>query len=198
MAALAMTALLLQGIIFPWQDAAVLRGARKAALLDAIAVSDQGRDPAQRDRVRVCIERLEEVNPCRRPVADAPESPSACWRLLYTTSEAILGMDRPAPFRPRPRILQHIDAFGLAAKNEEWILGGLVKNAVKAELKPRADGKTVDVGFVQFRIGGFPVNVDPLKFKGVLETTFLAEELRISRGDKGNLFVLSREGPPVI
>jgi hypothetical protein len=62
------------GIVLPWQNTEVLRVARKAALLDAIAVSDQGRDPAQRDRVRVCIERLEEVNPCRRPVADAPES----------------------------------------------------------------------------------------------------------------------------
>ena len=170
----------------------------KATLLDAIAISDQGRDFSQRDRVRACIEQLEEVNPTPRPVADAPEKLSACWRLLYTTSDSILGLNRPAPFRPRPLILQHIDAFGLAAKNEEWILGGLVKNAVKAELKPRKDGKTVDVGFVQFRIAGFPVNVDPLKFKGVLETTFLDDSLRISRGDKGNLFVLSREGPPVI
>jgi hypothetical protein len=198
MASVVVAALLVSGIVFPWQNPVALRAARKATLLDAIAISEQGRDFAQRDRVRECIEDLEGVNPTRRPVADAPESLSACWLLLYTTSDSILGLNRPAPFRPRPRILQHIDAFGLAAKNEEWILGGLVKNAVKAELKPRKDGKTVDVGFVQFRLAGFPVNVDPLKFKGVLETTYLDDSLRISRGDKGNLFVLSREGPPVI
>jgi hypothetical protein len=86
----------------------------------------------------------------------------------------------------------------LSHSQEEWVLGGLLKNSVVAELTPRKDGRTVDVGFRQFRIGWLPVNVDPAKFKGVLETTFLDDEIRISRGDKGNIFVLAREGPPDI
>lgn len=54
----------------------------------------------------------------------------------------------------------------------------------------------MDVGFTQFRVGWIPFNVDPAKFQGVLETTFLDDDVRLSRGDKGNLFVLVREGPP--
>ncbi|KAJ1627304.1 plastid lipid-associated protein/fibrillin conserved domain-containing protein, partial [Pavlovales sp. CCMP2436] len=137
--------------------------------------------------------KLEAINPTRRPLAS--DKLSACWRLLYTTSDAILGMPRPLPFQPRPRILQHISVEKLAAKNEEWVLGGILKNSVVAQLTPRKDGRTVDVGFKQFRIGWVPVNVDPAKFRGVLETTYLDDDLRISRGDKGNLFVLAREGP---
>jgi hypothetical protein len=169
---------------------------RKASLLDAVATSRLGRDLAARDRVSTLIAKLEELNPVPRPLETAPEKLSACWRLIFTTSDGILGMKRPPPFRPRPRILQHIDVASLAAKNEEWLFGGLLKNGVRAKLTPRSDGKTVDVGFTQFQIGWARINVDPAKFKGYLETTFLDDELRISRGDKGNVFVLVREGPP--
>ena len=51
------------------------------------------------------------------------------------------------------RILQSIDAADLLAKNEEWVLMGLLKNQVRAELTPRDDGRTVDVQFKQFGIG---------------------------------------------
>jgi len=36
----------------------------------------------------------------------------------------------------------------------------------------------------------------PASARGVLETTFLDDSLRVSRGDKGNLFVLVRVGAP--
>ena len=81
----------------------------------------------------------------------------------------------------------------LAAKNEEWVLLGLLKNSVKAELTPRTDGRTVDVQFRRFGIGWLRIPA-PASAKGVLETTYLDETLRISRGDKGNLFVLVRDG----
>ena len=50
----------------------------------------------------------------------------------------------------------------------------------------------VDVVFRRFGIGWlkFPA---PSSARGVLETTYLDEEMRISRGDKGNIFVLVRE-----
>jgi len=172
--------------------------ARKANLLAALTDANQGRVLSKRPQVDALIELVEELNPQPRPLEMAPEKLSARWRLVYTTSSSILGMRRPRPFRPRPRIFQHIDVARLEAKNEEWILGGLVKNAVRAKLTPRTDGRTVDVGFTQFRVGGIPFNVGPGRFKGVLETTFLDDELRISRGDRGNLFVLVREGPPAV
>jgi hypothetical protein len=52
------------------------------------------------------------------------------WRLVYTTSDSILGVSRARPFRPRPKILQSINAETLTAKNEEWVLMGLLKNQV--------------------------------------------------------------------
>ena len=50
----------------------------------------------------------------------------------------------------------------------------------------------VDVRFEQFRLGPivFPA---PKELTGSLTTTYLDEEMRISRGDKDNLFALLRE-----
>ena len=87
------------------------------------------------------------------------------------------------------------DASALAARNEEWVLLGLLKNQVRATLEPRDDGRTVDVQFTRFGIGWLRVPA-PASARGVLETTYLDGSLRVSRGDKGNLFVLVREGPP--
>lgn len=166
----------------------------KASLLEVIDQSSQGRcSPAMRSTVLAEIEALEALNPTPNPL-EAPELLTGCWRLIYTTSDSILGVTRPRPFRPRPRILQSIDASKLAAKNEEWVLRGLLKNSVRAKLTPRDDGRTVDVQFKRFGIGWLRIPAPP-SARGVLETTFLDDSLRISRGDKGNLFVLVRDGP---
>ena len=73
------------------------------------------------------------------------------------------------------------------------MLLGLLKNMVRARLTPRDDGRTVDVQFLRFGIGWLRIPA-PAAAKGVLETTYLDDTLRVSRGDKGNLFVLVREG----
>lgn len=168
---------------------------RKAALLDAIAASRQGREMSVRPRVQQLVEELEGLNPCPRPLESAPEKLTACWQLVYTTSDSILGSNRARLFRPRPLILQSINAAELSAKNEEWVLGGLLKNSVRAKLTPRDDGATVDVQFTRFGIGWVPIPAPP-SARGVLETTFLDDEMRISRGDKGNTFVLLNSGDP--
>ena len=43
--------------------------------------------------------------------------------------------------------------------------------------------------------GGLIRVTAPDSAKGKLDTTFLDEELRISRGDKGNLFILRQRDP---
>jgi hypothetical protein len=65
---------------------------------------------------------------------------------------------------------------------------------VKAELTPETSSR-VAVQFKEFKIFGLiPVKAPP-SARGKLDTTYLDEDLRISRGDKGNLFVLERAGP---
>lgn len=48
----------------------------------------------------------------------------------------------------------------------------------------------VAVQFKQFSIGPITFNA-PSSFKGELDVTYLDKEVRLSRGDKGNIFVLT-------
>lgn len=61
---------------------------------------------------------------------------------------------------------------------------------LKAESKSR-----VGVQFRQFRIFGLIPVTAPDSARGTLDTTFVDSTLRISRGDKGNLFVLQQRDP---
>jgi hypothetical protein len=53
----------------------------------------------------------------------------------------------------------------------------------------------VAVQFKTFRLLGFIPVTAPEAAKGALDTTYVDEELRVSRGDKGNLFVLRMVDP---
>ena len=174
-------------------DAGGAVAAAKTRLLAEVEGADQGRDLKRRGTVQSHIEALEAMNPTAAPLA----SPllSGRWRLVYTTSDSILGTKRLRPFRPRPRILQHINAESLRAYNEEWVLGGLLRNSVRATLAPApADAtRTVDVQFTRFGLGWLKIPA-PAKARGTLTTTFLDGDLRISRGDRGSIFVLVRDG----
>ena len=194
-----------------WQQVEIA----KVRLLAMCEAAGMGREVNRRAKVRPAIQALEDLNPTPRPL-ESPELLSGCWRLVFTTSDSILGLPRARPFRPRPgRILQSIGPDLSVVLNEEWVLQGALKNTARARLVPRDDGRTVDVSFDRFSIGWLRIPVpalavglrkdartgrrvppaNPPRNAGVLETTFLDETLRISRGDKGNLFVLVRQGP---
>lgn len=113
------------------------------------------------------------------------------WRLVYTTSASILGSDRPEPLRPKGPTYQIIDTAGLRAQNQE---GPPLYNEVKANLRVTGPD-SVDVQFSFFKIGGaIPIKA-PADAAGFLKMTYLDSEMRISRGDKGNVFVLLQEDP---
>lgn len=64
---------------------------------------------------------------------------------------------------------------------------------VEAELTPETSSR-VAVQFKEFKILGLLSIQAPPSARGKLDTTYLDEDLRISRGDKGNLFILERAG----
>ena len=109
------------------------------------------------------------------------------WELVYTTSASILGTNKPSFLRPSGKIYQTIDAESLRARNRETFP---FYNAVAADLTPTSDS-TVKVQFKRFFVLNGLIKVTaPERARGALEITYVDDDVRVSRGDKGNLFVL--------
>jgi hypothetical protein len=166
---------------------AAKREEAKAALLEAIKGTGRGTDAdeAAAARVAAAARDLERLNPTRAVLGPAL---TARWELLYTTSASILGSSRPSFLRPFGPIYQSIDAEALTARNQETVP---FFNAVDATLSPK-NTTTVDVQFQKFYILGFIPITAPASARGTLEVTYLDDDLRISKGNKGSLFVLKR------
>ncbi|KAK9830153.1 hypothetical protein WJX72_010026 [[Myrmecia] bisecta] len=162
------------------------RAQRKKQLLEAIQPLARGVQASQEDKARIeaLARAAEQANPTPKPLAS--DLINGQWRLVFTTSQSILGTSRPWFLRPSGPIYQVIDAVNLKALNREtWPFFNQVQARLTAE-----SGSKVKVQFTQFRIFGLlPVSAPP-SARGELDTTYLDEEMRISRGDRGNLFVL--------
>ena len=130
---------------------------------------------------------MEAANPTPKPLASGKLS--GRWRLLYTTSPSILGLNRPSLLRPAGPIYQYLDTDALTAKNQE---PAPFFNSVTAELTPQSASR-VAVQFKQFKLLGLIPVIAPESARGQLDITFLDDDLRLSRGDKGNLFVLTMD-----
>jgi hypothetical protein len=157
-------------------------------LLDFIAPLQLGALASEEDKstIEKLARQLERINPTKSPLL-SPKL-NGQWKLSYTTSESILGLSRPALFRPK-NIFQTLDNENLKGRNDE---GAPLFNAVKADLEPENDKKT-QVQFTTFYILGFIPVTAPASARGELEITYLDDDLRISRGNKGNLFVLKMQ-----
>lgn len=139
----------------------------------------------QKNAVDALAKELERMNPTKNVLG--PEL-SARWKLEYTTSESILGTKKPPFLRPFGPIYQTIRAEKLEARNQEtWPFF----SAVEATLEPVNSSK-VNVKFQTFYIGSIIPIKAPDSARGELTITYLDDDLRISRGNKGNLFILSR------
>ena len=161
----------------------------KVSLLEKVRNVNKGLLETKEDRIDILnlVDKLERLNSVKEPLKDPRLN--AEWTLEYTTSDSVLG--RGGYKRVGPT-LQIIDTTKLTAENKETIsfYGVNVQQRVTAKLTPLSKSQ-VAVQFDTFYVGPIPIKAPP-SAKGTLDVTYLDSDLRISRGDKGNLFVLSK------
>ncbi|WP_413175153.1 PAP/fibrillin family protein [Anabaena azotica] len=189
----------------------------KSALLEAIAGTNRGllATETQKQVILTAIAGLEDFNPTPRPL-EATHLLEGDWRLLYTTSKALLNLDR-FPFYKLGQIYQSIRVETTSVYNIAEIYGlpsleGLV--SVAAKFEPVSE-RRVQVKFQRSIIGlqklvgykspadfiqqiesgqkftaiDFPIKSDR---QGWLDITYIDSDLRIGRGNEGSVFVLSK------
>ncbi len=191
----------------------------KAELLEVIAGKNRGLLANEMDKVKVlsAIQQLEDHNPNPEPL-QAKELLEGDWRLLYTTSKSILGLDR-FPLFTLGQIYQCIRTSDARVYNVAEVSGlpfleGVI--SVCARFEPVSE-RRINVIFERSIIGlqRFLGYTSPSKFieeleqgkkflpidfsienreqKGWLDITYLDEDMRVGRGNEGNVFVLSKE-----
>ena len=191
---------------------------RKANLLNAIAPVNRGLEMSENQRKAIfsAVSYLEDLNPTPAPT-QTPELLDGDWLLIFTTSQELLGIDR-FPLYKLGNIYQCLRVaegkiFNVAEVKGLPLLGGLV--SVCANFTVVSD-KRVKVNFERLVAGsqslvGYqdvhsfidtlrsPKKLLAIDFKikredqkGWLETTYLDQNLRIGRGNEGNLFVLRK------
>lgn len=190
----------------------------KANLMDAIAGTNRGllASEAQKQAILAAIANLEDFNPTARPL-DAGDLLNGDWRLIYTTSKALLNLDR-IPLCKLGQIYQCIRVNTGTIYNIAEIYGvpyfeGLV--SVVAKFEPVSQ-RRVQVKFERSILGlkrlinysspaSFIHQIEAAKKltaidtplnseqqQGWLDITYIDSDLRIGRGNEGSVFVLSK------
>lgn len=190
----------------------------KNTLLDAIAGTNRGllATETQKQAILAAIASLEDFNPTPRPM-QASHLLEGDWRLLYTTSKALLNLDR-FPLCKLGQIYQCIRVETKSVYNIAEIYGlpsleGLVSVAAKFDPVPE---RRVQVKFQRSIFGlqrliaykspatfiqqiesgkkftAFDFSINSDQQQGWLDITYLDHDLRIGRGNEGSVFVLSK------
>ncbi|HEY9877379.1 MAG TPA: PAP/fibrillin family protein [Leptolyngbyaceae cyanobacterium] len=196
----------------------------KAELIEAIAPTNRGLLASDSDRkvIQAAASRLEGRNPTPSPLT-ATDLLAGNWRLLYTTSQELLGIDR-VPLARLGQIYQCIRVadqriFNIAEVESPLPLSGIV--CVSARFQP-VSNQRVNVAFERGVLGlrdwlgyrspsqliekletteklslfeGIDFRINSDRQQGWLEVTYLDQDLRIGRGNEGNLFVLKKVAP---
>ena len=191
----------------------------KSELLEIIAGKNRGLLASESDKQAIlsAIAQLEDYNPTPRPV-EATELLNGDWRLLYTTSRALLNLDG-FPLVKLGQIYQCVRVeeskiYNIAELYGLPYLEGIV--SVAAKFEPTSE-RRVQVKFERSILGlrsliGYE---SPVKFineiesgkkftavdfgieareqQGWLDVTYLDSDLRIGRGNEGSVFVLTKE-----
>lgn len=190
----------------------------KSELLEAIAGKNRGLLAAENDKLMIlaAAAQLEDRNPTPRPL-EAPEKLEGNWRLLYTTSQGLLGLDR-VPIFKLGQIYQYIRVQETRIYNIAEIYGlpfleGIV--SVGARFTPLSE-RRVQVTFERSIIGlqrligyhaphpfvmaaeagqkftALDFSIANRDQQGWLDITYLDDDLRIGRGNEGSLYVLTK------
>ena len=191
----------------------------KANLLQAIADAPKPSGlPDPNEQIEAFIAQLEPHTPVAAPTSQA-DLLSGNWRTLYTTNKELRSLGKAIPGFKSGGIYQCIWATKQLLCNVGQIdglpyLGGFV--AVRANFEVLSDVR-VKVNFTQAMIGSQaianfdldsfltlmeyrPERIPALKLKfseqreqqGWLDITYLDGDLRVGRGNQGNVFVLER------
>lgn len=190
----------------------------KVALLEAIAGKNRGllASPADRQAILAAVAQLEAENPTPNPI-QAIDKLDGNWRLLFTTSAELLRIDL-LPFSKLGQIYQYVRASTGSIYNIAEIYGlpyleGLV--SVAAKFSPLSEQR-VKVNFERAIFGlqrlvdyrspdqlvqaiesgkkftAIDFSITNREQKGWLDITYLDDDLRIGRGNEGNVFVLAK------
>lgn len=188
----------------------------KATLLEAIAGKNRGLIASEQEKqaILIAIAKLEDLNPTPRPV-EASDLLEGDWRLVYTTSRALLNIDN-VPLYKLGQIYQCIriqtnSVYNIAEVYGLPLLESIVSVAAKFE---PVSGRRINVKFERSIIGlqrllgysspetfiqqiearqkftaiDFALNSN--EQQGWLDITYLDNNLRIGRGNEGSVFVL--------
>jgi len=190
----------------------------KAELLEAIAGKNRGLLATETEKVAIlsAIAQFEDRNPTPQPL-EATELLEGNWRLLYTTSKALLNLDK-FPLAQLGSIYQCVrtsDAkiYNIAEFFAPPYLEGLVSVCARFE---SVSDKRVNVNFERYIAGlqrligyqspndfitqieagkkffALDFTIENRNQKGWLDITYLDQDLRIGRGNEGSVFVLSK------
>jgi hypothetical protein len=191
---------------------------KKAKLLEAIAGKNRGLLATEVDKqaILVAVSQLEERNPNPKPF-EALDLLEGNWRLLYTSSDELLRIYN-FPLLKLGQIYQCIRAKDSRVYNIAEVYGlpyleGLVSVAASFEVLSKI---RVQVKFERSIIGlqrlvgyespnefirqiengkkfpAFDFNINSNDQQGWLDITYLDQDLRIGRGNKGSVFVLTK------
>ena len=185
----------------------------KAALLLALADTERGLR-AEKDRVKK-IEQLARALEAKNPTRSPLKSPlmNGRWALQYTTATSVLGKGKPGFARPRGPIHQTVDIFTAQVKNEESFeplpflkFTNASVSSLDAQTDSRASVRPKAYTFAGFKVDAPPASVGraardlEMEASGSgslawMDTTFVDDELRISRSQSGDVFILVRDDP---
>ena len=194
----------------------------KTQLLAEIATKDRGiqATPTEKQAILATVTALESRNPHPRPLTTAIDLLAGDWRLLYTSSQSLLGIDK-FPLVKLGTIYQCLRPTTSAVYNIAEVssiipgLNGIV--SIVAKFTPTSESR-VNVEFNRSVIGlqklidystpdrlitaiengqkftaiDLPINRKESRAPAWLEITYIDESMRISRGNEGSIFVLTK------